>query len=239
MLLRHDVVLLALCGKLSLGLVAVSFALAVFLVCIFHSDLLAQQVLPIHYVLGGIGSFERIVGHEAIALGHIVLITDDSWRQDQGAKLGKGVEQDFLVDLLVQVVDKELGADVGRLLLVGAGLVDTDWLLVQTDAVEDLGGVVGTLRGIELDETVALVGARDTIHGHVDIVHGAHLGHELPEIGLADALVEVADVDGRVLVLFPVAKKCQSGLGPTRRGSLKGNLPMFGHSEVRFDSRWS
>lgn len=39
----------------------------------------------------------------------------------------------------------------------------------------------------------------------MDIVHRAHLGHELPKIGLADALVEVADVDSRVFILLPIA----------------------------------
>lgn len=89
-------------------------------------------------------------------------------------------------------------------MLVGARLVDADGLLVQANPVEDFGGVVGALGGIELDETVALMHARHSIHGHVDVVDGAHLRHELPEVGLADALIEIADVHGRVLVLFPI-----------------------------------
>jgi hypothetical protein len=44
----------------------------------------------------------------------------------------------------------------------------------------------------------------------VDLAHGADLGHELREQLLGEALVDVAHVDGGILVLFPgVAKSAQ------------------------------
>lgn len=71
----------------------------------------------------------------------------------------------------------------------------------------------------------------------MDIVHWTHLGHELPEVGLADALVEVADVDGRVLVLLPIAIAVKIFASKKKTGALSSNLPMFGHDNVRFNSR--
>lgn len=203
MLLRYHVVLLSFGSKLSLGVVTVPLALPVLLVRVLYGNLLAQQVLAIHCFPRRIRSLEGVVGHETIALGNIVLVTDDGRWRHQGSELREGIEQDLLVYLLIQIVDEQLGANVSGLLLVGACFVDADGLLVQADAVEDLGGIVGALRGVKLDETITLMCTRHTIHGHVDVVHGAHLGHELPEVGLADALVEIADIDGGVLILLP------------------------------------
>lgn len=149
--------LLSLGREFSLGLVTVSLALAVLLVRVLDCDLLAQQVLPVHSIPRHIRSLEPIERDKSIALGHVVLVANDSRRRNKCAELRERVVKDLLIHLLVQVIDEQLGANVGGLLLVGAGLVDADGLLVQSDAVEYLGCVVGALGGVELDEPVALV----------------------------------------------------------------------------------
>lgn len=195
---------LPLRSQLSLGLITVSLALSILFVRILHSDLLTEQILSIHHFSRRVRGFKGVIRYEAIPLRDIILVANDRRWRHQRSELGERIEQDLFVNLLVQVVHEQLGANVCGFLFVGARFVDADGLLVQANPVEDLGSVVGALRGVELYEAVALVCTRHTIHGHVDIIHGAHLGHQLPEIGLADALIEVADVDGRVLVLLPV-----------------------------------
>lgn len=204
LLFWDDVVLLALGSKLALGLVAVALALAVLLVGVLDGDGLAEEVLAVHSGHGSIASLEGVKTNEAIALGDVVVIAHDVGLAQDLTKLAEGVVQDLLVDLGVEVVDEQLGANIDRLLLVGARLVDADGLAPDADAVEDLGGVFGRAGRVELDEAVALVCLRHAILWHVHLTYRAYLGHELREQLLGEALVDVADVDGSILILFPV-----------------------------------
>lgn len=230
MLLWDDVVLLPLCGELPLRFVSVPLTLAVFFVCVLDSDLLTEQILAVHRLLGCIRCLERVVRHESVTLGNIVLVADDGRWRHEGSELREGIEKDLLVDLLVQVVDEKLGADIRWLLLVGARFVHADGFLMQPNTVQDFGSIVGALGGIELDESIALMRPRDAVHGHVHIVYGAHLGHELPEVGFADALVEVADIDGRVFVLLPTVR-CQNWTSCIVMSQV--SLPVLGHGDGR------
>lgn len=205
LVLGHHVVLLALGGELALGFVAVALALAVLLVGVLDRDRLTEEVLAVHGGLGGVAALERVEADEAVALGDVVLVADDAGLAQHAAELAEGVVEDLLVDLGVEVVDEELGANVHHLLLVGARLVDADRLAPDADAVEHLGGVLGRRGRVELDEAVALVGLRHAVLRHVHLADGADLGHQLREQVLGEALIDVADVHGGVLVLLPAA----------------------------------
>jgi hypothetical protein len=54
-----------------------------------------------------------------------------------------------------------------------------------------------------LDETEALMGLGNAIAGHMNVVDGAHLKHDLVDDGGGGAFVDVADIDSGLLVLFP------------------------------------
>jgi hypothetical protein len=56
------------------------------------------------------------------------------------------------------------------------------------------------------------VGLGDAITRHVDVVDGAHLEHDFVDHGGACALVDVANVDGSLLVLLPVKEENQNVL---------------------------
>ena len=169
--------LLALGRKLALGFVTVSLSLAVLLVGVLHRDGFAQKVLAIHGCAGGITALERVEAHEAVALGHVVLVADDVGLPEDAAELAECVEENLFVDLVVEVVDEELGANIDRLLLVCAGLVDPNGLAVDPDSIENLRGVFGRIGGVEFDETVALVALRHAILRHVHLSDGANLRH--------------------------------------------------------------
>ncbi len=194
---------LGLLREHALGLVTVSLALAVLLVGILNGDLLAHHVLAVHAGNGGVGGVKVAKGDEAVALGQAMLVAGNLGGDGQGAELGKRVVQRLLVQHGVEVADEQLSANLDRLLLVGRGLVDTDAAAVQGDVVHDFRGVVGLGLGVELDEAKALVLAVDTVDGHVDVAHAAGVEHQLVQNARSDALVQVADIDGGLLVLLP------------------------------------
>lgn len=134
--------------------------------------------------------------------------------RSQRAKANKSLKQNLLIHHGVQVADKQLGADIQRLLLVCARLVDADGLPPQAHLVHDLCSILGILLALELDEAVALVGLGDAVFGQMDVGDAAGLEHELPDEGICDAFIEVADVDGGFFVLFP------AGLSAGRRGAV-------------------
>lgn len=88
-------------------------------------------------------------------------------------------------------------------MLVGASLVDADGLSVEANLVHNLGRIVGLFLAHELDEAVALVRLRNAVLGQMDILDAAGLEHELPHETVGYALIEIADVHGRFLVLLP------------------------------------
>lgn len=203
LLLGHYVVLLAFGGQSSFRLITVALALAVLLVRIVYTDSLAQEILPVHVRQRGVGGLERVKADETIPLGDVVVVAHNVGLAEDLTEGAEGVVEDLFVDLGVEVVDKKLGANVDRLLLVGGRLIDAEGLAVNTDAIQTLGGVLGGFGGVELDEAVALVVAGDAVEGHMDLADGADLGHELREELLGKALVYVADVDGGIFVLLP------------------------------------
>ena len=181
-----------------------ALALAVFFVGILNANLLAKKVLAVHGVDSGITSLERIETDEAIAFGDIVIVANDVGLAKNSTKTAECVVENFFVDKGVEVVDEEFCTDIDRLLLVCARLVDTDWFVEDTSAIENSGCILGRSRGIEFDKAVALMVLGDSILWHMDLTHRTHLRHELGEPLLRETLVYVAYVDGGIFILLPV-----------------------------------
>ena len=75
-----------------------------------------------------------------------------------------------------------------------------------------LDGVVCIFLAFELDESISLVLVCDLIAGYVHIHHGPTLCEEFPEDVLIDLLVEVAAVDGGLLVALVERRDCSHTL---------------------------
>lgn len=195
--------LLGLGGEHPLGLVAVALALAVLLVRVLHADVLIHEELAVHVVDGIVAGLEAAVADEAVALAQAVVVAGDLGRGDEGAEAAEGVVEDLLVNHGVQVADEELGADLEGLLLVGGGFVDAQGFSVESYAIHDLGGIVSIYLSIELDEAEPLVRLCNPVLGQVDVYHRPCLDHQLPDQCIGSTLVDVANVDSSLLVLFP------------------------------------
>ena len=194
-----------LCSEHTLCLVAVSFSLAVLLVGVLHRDVLVHEVLIVHVGNGIVRGFEVGVGYEAIAFGEVGFIAGKLGLSYERTETAKGVVKHSLVDHGVEVANEEFSTHFDGFLFVSAGLVDADGFAVEADLVHDTGGIVGVFFGVELDETIALVGLSDAVFGEVDVGYAAGLEEEFPDKSIGHSFVEVADVDGAVFVLLPVA----------------------------------
>lgn len=137
------------------------------------------------------------------SLARARLLPRDLWQTQQWTEATKRVVQDLLVDHGIEVSDEKLGANFRGALLVCAGFVNSQRLSVELNSVHHVGGVLGVGGRTELDEAEALVRLGDAVARHVDVVDGAHLEHDFVDHCRSCALVDVADVDGRLLVLFP------------------------------------
>lgn len=158
-----DIVLLRLGGKHTLCLVSMSLSLAVFLVGILYAHILVHKILAVHVVDGIVAGIKTAVADETVSLAQPVVVSRHLGRCYQGAKAAKGIVQDLFVDHRIQVSDKELGTNLQGLLLVGRGLVDTQGLAVESNAIHDLGGIVGVDLSIKFHKAKSLVRLRDAI----------------------------------------------------------------------------
>jgi hypothetical protein len=194
---------LCLFREQTLCIVSVARALSIFLVRVLHGYLLALHVLAVHVRDGCIRGIKVGVGHETVAFGHVHFVARNLGSVDKLSKTQERVVQRSLVDLGVQIADEQLCADLDALCLVRRGLVHAYRVVVEARAVEDVDDVLGVGLGRKLDEAEALVLAVDAVDGHVDGAHAAMVVHELGQELLRDIFVDVADVDGGFLVLFP------------------------------------
>lgn len=188
---------------MTLRIVSVTFSSAVLLECVLHRNLLAENVLPIQVRNGRIRAVKIAIAHKPKSLAETTIIPRHLGQAQQRTKSREGIVQDLLIDHMIQTTDEQLSAHLGALLLVGTSFVHTQRFPVELDAVHDGRGVLGVLGGAELDEAEALVGLGYAVAGHVDVDDGAHLEHYFVDHGWGGAFVDVADVDGRVLVLLP------------------------------------
>ena len=189
---------------------------AVLLESVLNRHFLAENVLPVQVGHGGVAAVKVGKADKAETFAGPAVLAGHLWQAEQGPEAAEGVVEDLLVDHGVEVAHKELGADVGALLLVGRGLVHAEGLAVQLDAVHDVGGVLGVGRAAELDKAEALVRLGDAVAGHVNVVDGPHLEHNLVHHGGRGALVDVANVDSRVFVLLPGGWVSSLVLPPSR-----------------------
>lgn len=180
----------------------------------------------------GIAALEVAVTDKTESLARAAVFPGHLGDAQQRSKAAESIVQDLLVDHGVQVSDEQLGAHLGGPLLVGAGLVDSERLAVELDAVHDVGRVLGVGGGTELNEAEALVGLGDAIARHVDVVDGAHLEHDFVDHGGGCALVDVADVDGGLLVLLPAEEE-----GLVRAGQLMG-ISFENRARKKAAGRW-
>lgn len=188
------------------------FSPSVLLESILHRNLLTEDILPVQVRNRRVTTIKIPKAHEPKPFARAIILPGHLWQTQQRSKPREGVVQDLLIHHGVEVTDEEFGAHIRALLLVGAGLVDAQGLAVELDGVHDVGGVLGVGGRAELDEAEALVGLGDAVARHVDVVDGAHLQHDLVDHGGRGALVDVADIDGCVLVLFPKGEKVVSFL---------------------------
>lgn len=114
-------------------------------------------------------------------------------------KSAESLVQGALIHSGIEVTDEEVGADVD-LLLVAAGLVHSNWLPKELDAVHDFARIVGVLLRLELSKPIALMRGCDAVLGQVYICDRPSLEHELPHERIGATVVKVADVAGRILV---------------------------------------
>lgn len=196
-----------------------SLSLAVLLEGVLHGHLLAEDVLPVEVGNGSITALEVAVADKTKALARAAIFPRNLGNAQQRAEATKGIVENLLVDHGIEVSDEQLGAHLGCLLLISAGLVDAKRLAVELDAVHDVCGVLGVGRGAKLDEAEALVGLGDAISRHVDVVDGAHLEHDFVDHGRGRALVDVANVDRGLLVLLPMPVDCH--LDDLQAGALR------------------
>ena len=123
-------------GEHSFGLVAMSFAFAVFLVGVLHGDLLVHEILAVHIGDGRVGGLKVPERHEPVALGEVVIIARDLcrlvesfdqdpgkeaclWYVDQITEPAERIVQHLLRHHRIEVSNEELCADLHRLLLIG------------------------------------------------------------------------------------------------------------------------
>lgn len=154
-----------------------------------------------------IGAFEFTETEEGVALARTVVVASDLRQIGNASEVAESVVENLLVDHWVQVTNEQVGADLVRLLLIGGGLVDTEILAVELDSVDAFGGVVGIFSGSEFDKAKTLMRLGDSVAGHMDILDGTHLDHDLVNHGGGGPLVNVSDVDGSIFVLLPVEEK--------------------------------
>ena len=144
---------------------------------------------------GALGILVVFEVDETEALGATVLIGGDDAGSD-GAKLGEESLDLLLGDLGIQVLDVDVGEvglhllDLGLTLLLGNVVSDVNLLVVQQHSVDVLDGVLSSLVGLVVNETVSL---------GLTILGGDLAGQDVAEGG--EGVVKSLVVDGGIQVL--------------------------------------
>lgn len=120
---------------------------------------------------------------------------------DDHTEIAEGLIEHFLIDLWIEISNKKIGSNVLGSFILG-GFIDFDGFSEHFDHVHDFNRVVCVLLAFELNKAIALMLIGDFISWQMDINYGPALNEEFPEEIFGDFLVEVADVDGCLLISF-------------------------------------
>lgn len=181
-----------------------ALALSIFLVRILDCDLFGHDVLVVHAGNSRVRGLEVAVGYEAVALGcRRDFVARNLWRIHQWSESAECVVQGLFIYAWVEITHEQLRADFNILLLVGGCLVNAYPTSVESDIVQNLGGVVGFGFCVEFNKAETLVLAVDAIDWHVNVSHTTGVEHQLVEDTGCNALMEVSDIYGGFLVLLP------------------------------------
>lgn len=160
-----------------------ALTLAVLLKGVLYGDLLAHNVLSIHVQDSVVTALEVAIADKTKAFTGAIIISCHLGYAQERTKSAESVVKDLLIHHGIDAADEELSTDVGRLLLVGASLVDTQGFSIQLDPVHDVGCVLGVSWCAKLDKAEALMCLGDAVAGHMDVMDGAHLQHDLVHHG--------------------------------------------------------
>lgn len=173
---------------------------AVLLHCVRDVDGAIEEELAVEALNGRIASLERVEADEAVVLGSVGSgISGYFGQTNDVSKSTECLVQHSFIDGCIEVAHEEVCANID-LLLVAAGLVDTDGLPKQLDTVHDLASILSVCLCLELCESIPLVSSSDPVLWQVHVDDGSCLQHQLPNQGVCAAVVEVAHVASRILV---------------------------------------
>ena len=82
------------------------------------------------------------------------------------------------------------------------GLIDFNGFAEHFDHMHDFDRIIGIILTFELNKSVALMLIGDFVSGKMNVNDGSALDKEFPEETLRFFLIEMADVDGSLLVAF-------------------------------------
>ena len=139
--------------------------LAILLDCIVDGDVLVEQELAVERFDGSVCGFKAVEGDKGkpfwLSAGGVPGYLRKAY---DTAKSGKSLVEQAFIDSRVEATDKEIGADIDLLTIVG-GFVDTDRLAVELETVHDFAGIVSILLCLEFGKGVALMGLGDAVLG--------------------------------------------------------------------------
>lgn len=189
-----------LCCQEALSRCPVALPFGVFLERIRHSDGSVTKVLAIHSFNGSVRGLKAVIADKAKSPGvPRVWVPHNLGGGDDDPEGTECVVEQLLVDIWVEVTDKQVGPHLLRLFVLG-GLVDPDGLAIHLDHVEDLDGIVRILLPPELHKAVPLMSIGYPVLGQVDVHYGPRLSEQLPNELLTDLWVEVPHIDCGILI---------------------------------------
>lgn len=139
----------------SLGSRAVPLAFGVLLEGIGHRDGPVAKVLAVHGLDGGVGRVKAGEINKSVALGvSRVRISHDLGCLEDHAKGAERVVEELLVDLGVEIADKDVCAHI-QILVVRGRLIHSDWLTIKLYHIHDFDGIICIFFTKELHKAIS------------------------------------------------------------------------------------
>lgn len=194
----------------SLVLLAQFILTLVLLLSTANVELLAIDFLVVHLFHGGLRTFVGRVVDETKTTALAILVAAQSSGGDLTILL-KEVTELLIGNLEIDILDVNVGEvglhllELALAVLLGDVVADEDLLVVQKHAIDVLDGVVGSVSGLVVDETVAL-GVTEFILGNLAAENVAKGGESVMEGLVVNGIVKVLDED------VALASLAQSGV---------------------------